>query len=259
MLTSLRRADAGYERRLRQATMGRSIMQNPEIRAQVDKLLALPEGSEARMAAAGKLRESPAADRLAKEINRTLGDFTSMGDFEKGFVRRVIPFYAWYKAIFKITLGLPVNNPLRATILWKLGQLGQEHMADYGNPRIYGAVPFAGGILRTGGYNPYATIPDTLRSLGVLARGELGAIPHTGISQPSAAQLGFSAGPLNPFVASLLTGGLWHTFRYLPQARLVAPPPSKTYSDAGRLAELYSYLGVPYRHPTSYNTPETTP
>ena len=131
-------------------------------------------------------------------------------------------------------------------------------MADYGNPRIYGAMPVGSGIVRMGGYNPYATIPDIIRNADVIGRGFIGG-QFGGIKQPSAAELGFSTGIFNPIPAALMTGGLTHTLRFLPQARLIAPPQSKTYSDAGRLAELWSYLGFPYRHPASYNVPGDLP
>ena len=254
-LSSLRRLDAGYERRLRAATMGRAILHNPEVQKVVDDMMALPKGSDARLAAAKKARDTPAIDRLSAEINRTLGNFNAMGDLEKGAIRRVMPFYAWYKAITKVAIGLPMDNPLRANILWNLGRIGKEQMAVYGNPNvpgssIYGGLKLPGGrVLRTAQLNPFSTLPDVTKSIGAYGQGYLANIPGSGITQPSAAQLGFASGIFNPLLAAPLTGGLYHTGRYLPEARIAFPPPSSTYLDPGYQAEWLAYLGIPIRRP----------
>lgn len=57
---------------------------------------------------------------------RAMGDFTNMSAFERKFVRRVIPFYAWMRHMTQVAVRLPVEHPLRTA--WILGV--SNHFAE---------------------------------------------------------------------------------------------------------------------------------
>lgn len=122
-----------------------------------------PEG----LAAARKLAQTADGKQALAEALKAAGDFSKMTPFEREVVRRAVPFYAWYRHITKLTLGLPIYAPTRT--VWML------HLADvFGGgdgPRTVGAgtksqedlPPFLQGAVHAGpglevgigGMNPF--------------------------------------------------------------------------------------------------------
>ena len=58
-----------------------------------------------------------AVEESTRKALNALGDFSAMTPFERRWVRRVVPFYAWLRHQIKITFMLPLQSPLRAAFL----------------------------------------------------------------------------------------------------------------------------------------------
>lgn len=114
-----------------------------------------------------------------------LGDYRKFNRFERGFVRRIMPFYSWVRVISRLTLGLPFNSPIRAEVLSVLATATQaewdplEEALELGRPLfarggidIPDEVPLIGGTtLRTTALNPFATTTELyVRPLEALGR-----------------------------------------------------------------------------------------
>lgn len=110
-----------------------------------------------------------------------LGNFRQMSTFERSFVRRAFPFYAWMRHITKLAFRLPITSPVR--VVWFL------HLADlYGEPPAYsfltGTVPLGGGsFLRLPRGNPFEDVvgipaSGDPRDIALAAGGSVGPIPR---------------------------------------------------------------------------------
>ena len=58
--------------------------------------------------------------KILQHVNDVLGDYSTMNKFEQGVLKRIIPFYSWFKVISKYTYKLAKDDPLRAEIASKL-------------------------------------------------------------------------------------------------------------------------------------------
>lgn len=92
------------------------------------------------------LREQNAIVRNAVErANAFLGDYLGMDGFEQGVMRRLIPFYAWSKAMTMLAFRLPFLSPVKS-FLWHRYAKAMWTMA--GDPEIpeyaRGYVPLLG-------------------------------------------------------------------------------------------------------------------
>ena len=204
-------------------------------------------------------KEEVAADpklarKVVDEVHDTLGNFLSLGPVERGTVRRLIPFYAWYKAITAVTLKLPLNHPARALIVAQLGQIGDEWSQEGGPLPSYlrGAIPLGGDkILKTQGANPWATVPQVGAGAASLFTGKrAGARQLLGefnpiVALPTAALVETAKGREGKTVLD----AYYELLRGLPPVRVAVGPqyPSTLYKDQGTLAELLSFLGVGIR------------
>lgn len=119
-----------------------------------------------------------------------LGNFRKMNRFERQWVRRAIPFYAWMKHITTLTFRLPVYHPLR--VVWTM------HLADlYGDeaefPLLAGSLPLGGdSYLRLPRANPFE---------------DVAALPQSGDPRDIIGTIGKSVGPI-PRLASLIATGI---------------------------------------------------
>jgi uncharacterized ParB-like nuclease family protein len=66
--------------------------------------------------------------------NKALIDFDGMLPAERGIVRNIFPFYAFTRHIFKYALTYPIDYPLRASFVYRLGEIVQKDMQDQGLP-----------------------------------------------------------------------------------------------------------------------------
>lgn len=241
--------DRGYEQALRRA-VGNSRIQKSAEAQRIYKQMP-KDARNWRAASKQALKENPAlAKKIEQEINARLGDFTSLSAPERNWIRRLIPFYGWYRAILGVTLRLPVESPIRANILFKLAQMQQEEQ-DLLNPDLpqyqRGSVVVpGGGIVLTQGVNPYGTVPQ-------LARGT--------VTDP--------LGTTNPMIQAIAgTGRTFYEPTSLPELLMALyqgmygglPPvqgyniarhgarPSSVYEPRA-LDQILSLFGVPLRHP----------
>jgi hypothetical protein len=68
----------------------------------------------------------PTPEQMVTESVRVAGDFTNMPAYQQKYLRRVVPFVAWYKHITRLVAGLPVENPYRAMWLLHLSDLWEQ-------------------------------------------------------------------------------------------------------------------------------------
>jgi hypothetical protein len=89
-----------------------------------------------------KVEKGMAPDLAIQEALKAMGDFSRMSALERGYVREVLPFYAWARHITQLTLRLPIEHPMR--VAWTL------HLADaYGDDQA--SLPdFARGGVKLG-------------------------------------------------------------------------------------------------------------
>jgi hypothetical protein len=106
------------------------------------------------------LRLSPGArEKALTRAYRAMVDYGDLSPFERGFVRSVIPFYAWQKGMLKLITRFPSDHPVATGMLLQLGKLHEEMLQD----RLGGPVPDAYmGMTNVGGWrnlralNPFA-------------------------------------------------------------------------------------------------------
>jgi hypothetical protein len=107
-------------------------------------------------------------EEAVKAALQAMGDFSRMTPFERRFVRRAIPYYAWSRHITTLAFQLPIEHPLR--VAWTL------HLADeYADPdtrdlpgSLAGAVKLPGGkLLEAGRFFPFGDAGRILEPNGV--------------------------------------------------------------------------------------------
>jgi hypothetical protein len=274
----LRKVDIATEKAFRTAMTNRLIQKSPqfakvykEMREQTQSLSKVSK----REVSIKLLQEDPKfAELVSKQVNDALGDFMQMTDFEQTYLRGLMPFYAWYREITKITLRLPLEVPGRANLLAKIGQIGyDENVAKLGPDGIekYLRALFIIGEpkggkavgLNTSGLNPYMTLPQETVALKALvqamAAGVTRVIPGTSIKigPPGSTDAQQMLGMINPFLGSPIAGlaGTSNTgiAENIPQTRLIrgllgkTKGPNRTYENTP-LTELLAYLGVPIKN-----------
>lgn len=192
------------------------------------------------------------ADRVSREINDALGQYDNLSPLEQRYVRSVVPFYGWYRAITIVMAKMPIDNPLRTNILAHIGQLGEQYQAP-GYP-YGGAIDLGDGrILKTAGLKPYTTPQQLVPDVATLARAYIGAIPGTNVTAPDVSDVAYAAGGLaNPFLAAPIAGGISGAIQDLPEPQVLFPkkpkhPEKALYTDYDRKAYLLQYLGAPIR------------
>jgi len=245
-------ADRAAEAGMRRAAVEAALRKDPEFRAFVkdmpSQIRSFQDSAEQAMAWNPQI-----AERVSAEVNSALGDFLALGQFEKNVVRQIFPFYAWFKAITKVTLRLPVDMPVRTTLLAQLGEIGtQASEDDFGSPLprwLRGAIPLGGdSVLPTSGFNPFGTVPQVASGVRAL------------LPSPEKRNRDDLLGMMNPFLAAAIEnfgeqdpGGFANDiFRRvgedLPQTKLVSPPSRASYNGDDRLREILAYMGVPVKN-----------
>lgn len=121
-----------------------------------------------------------------KRVNEFLFNYENLTPFERAYLRRIIPFYSWFRNINQFFWTLPVKYPGRAWGLKTISDMGEEALMnddvpewmrgairagtdDRGNALFVstnGANPFFGVEAPSIGLNPILKIPLE-RSLGV--------------------------------------------------------------------------------------------
>jgi len=256
----------------RRALVRNMIRNSPEFKQVWGEL---PRESRTFEKAAQILHEGAGSARfqrmISDQVDNSIGNYTHMNQLERGVLRSVLPFYSWYRAIVQTTAHLAVDTPLRAQLLFKLGQIGAEAAAGNAGllalpSYLQGAIPLGTGpmgterLLSTQSLNPWAT-------LGQLSRGltsditSLGIDPYMQGLMTSFAKIANApnrAGGAQNVSPGALLGDMLSSIGLAlpPVAQLFPKGPSKLYPTrgvGGRLAPsryenaLLSWLGVPIK------------
>jgi hypothetical protein len=120
---------------------------------------------------------------ISEKVNNALGDYLNMSKVEQDVLRQIMPFYAWYRAIIRITTHLALDTPGRADILARLGAVGATDtekrlgkLPDY----LLGLLPIGARngndqtVLSTAGLNPFGTVVQLGQGAAGLATGKPG-------------------------------------------------------------------------------------
>lgn len=253
--------DKASEGFLRRAGAETALRRDPLVRKRVKQMPK--ETRSLRTAMRQELSSNPDMTRLVdKQVNDALGDYLHMGAAERKYIRSVIPFYAWYREIVKITGRLPLDQPGTTAIIAKLSQIEAERNQDQTGPLpgyLQGAlkIPDRGdgteGLLNLHGANPYTSVTDLAKAAQFLT--------GQGNQQEAAYQF---AGLLNPFLGSgqssladaqagngghgVLADTALDVLLNLPQVRVLTNPPSKLYPTRTRADLIKQLLGDPRRY-----------
>ena len=77
------------------------------------------------------IKEHPELEEtMVKFIEDTLGDYNNFNKFEKKVLKRVVPFYSWYRTITRHTLTLAKENPARCAMIFLELERLKEKDAD---------------------------------------------------------------------------------------------------------------------------------
>lgn len=114
------------------------------------------------------LKNTRGPEQALRQALRAAGDFSKMTAFEKSVVKRLVPFYPWYRHITKLAMSMPVYAPARTVWLLHLadvfgGDPDDERGAGKGSKLQAGLPGFAkgsiplsgGGLLSSAGMNPF--------------------------------------------------------------------------------------------------------
>lgn len=252
--------DRGAEATLRRAGVEAALRKHPEVRAAYQDMPAQTRSFEA--AAQRALDTNPhLAREVSQTVNAALGNYLDLSPFERGVLRTIAPFYAWYRAITLVTLKMALDTPGRANMLAKLGAIGSEQVNELLGDQIpdylRGFIPFGpagkdGRVqgLNTGPVNPFGTLPSLSNDLSgtvnplaaTAARALLGGskfdpVSATGFGKNlsrGGADIGLALPQVRLFEA--LTG---HLYQGTPQ--------NPTLYERDRLSELLAYLGAPVK------------
>ncbi len=109
-------------------------------------------------------------------VNKFYYNYTSLGPIERRWVRRVIPFYGWYKFITKLMYQLPFQYPGRTNILDKMSNIAHEFEDEELGilpPQLQGAIFLNKDrsnleYLPTFGLNPFSDFANPAAPEGTL-------------------------------------------------------------------------------------------
>lgn len=135
-----------------------------------------------------------ADDEAVRLALRAAGDFGKMTAFERDFVRRTFPFYAWSRHITQLMWHLAIDHPFR--LAWTM-HMGQLFGGDEGQRPAFlkGAGKIGGGYFSFAGLNPFENsigtpfsapsewVPQVMRGLNPVARVGIGALTNINLSR----------------------------------------------------------------------------
>jgi len=262
--------DRRSEQALRRASLEAVLRGSPEVKAIYRAMPKETRSLREAMRQAAKGNED--LRRLANtEANRALGDYLSLSPAEQTYMRRIAPFYGWYREILRIATHAVVDTPVRVALLSKLSILEEQRQQDQRGifpSYLEGSIGIGNGpqgtkrILTTRALNPFSTIADEIR-IANLARGmdnRAGANALIGTLNPYGSAAGaylFRASQGDPNDPSYLgpvatqLSKLWAPGQLaaqvvggLPQVQAAAPPPpSRLYPTRSREDLLWRLLG----------------
>ena len=158
-------------------------------------------------------------EQAIKGVDDTLGDYINMTAVERRVIRKIVPFYSWFRTITRYTLSLAETNPIRADLVNKLMQISaedREDLPEYQRGAVdtgyYGDVTGKPLVVNYEHSIPFSTFADTADNpTGVLnpnitrlleaSRGEkfFMGTPYTSPNYENVFPYGYaSIDPLNP-------------------------------------------------------------
>lgn len=114
------------------------------------------------------------AEEAVDRANAFLGEYLALGPIERGVFRRIVPFYAWTKAMSKLAFMLPFIAPARTFFWHRYSQAMMEMMGDPELPEYM--APFAPVFLRSNGETVWASMLG-LSPFGALRKTKIGGVP----------------------------------------------------------------------------------
>lgn len=143
-------------------------------------------------------------EMLVDEVSDVLGDFNNLTRGERQIVRRIFPFYSWFKTIITVTGKLGARHPARIRMLNLLAMnLPDQELPSWlqGSVEVPDWVPVLGGkeagvqsVIATSAINPF----NTVAQLGSVAGSAFEGGAPTGTANP--------LGLVNPYIGALVTG-----------------------------------------------------
>lgn len=127
----------------------------------------------------GKAKGLGVSDEVASKAGielarKTLADWSAMTPFERGVMRSIIPFYGFQQHAVRYVLRYPLDHPLRAEIMGKLGQAELDDLNDTLPARMLGTLFLGGegngkriGISGTA-FNPFGDVANMMTLAGFL-------------------------------------------------------------------------------------------
>lgn len=100
---------------------------------------------------------------------KNLVDYGDLSPFERGVVRKIIPFYAWQKGILKVVGRYTGNHPIVTSLMLSLGEMAKEYMEDNDIPPAYFGIlniPGTDIMINTRQWNPFADAPAIMTPEG---------------------------------------------------------------------------------------------
>lgn len=94
----------------------------------LDRFLERGSFSDSNVAkvASEMLKDEGFKSSMVQQVNNILNDYNSLSKWERGVVRRVVPFWSWWKFVNMMFWSMPVKDPAMAQVIKGLGQAGQE-------------------------------------------------------------------------------------------------------------------------------------
>lgn len=179
-----------------------------------------------------KIRQGMSSEAALKSTLKAMGDFSNLNNFERNYVRQVLPFYAWMRHSVGATLRLPIQSPARAAVLLHLAQM-------YSDPEMSNDL-----LGRIGSKIPLGPVEGIAKFMDFGTLSPLAEMNPTSGFPLDPLSLARSVTPMIKLPTAILTGLDMNTMNQLkrPADAGTGPPIRKLLSDplhgAGEIAYL---------------------
>lgn len=86
---------------------------------------------ESILAKMAEIKNNPALkESLVSQVEKTLPVFDMTGNFERKYIKRLMPFYNWFKFMAQYAAKLPANHPFKTVGVRGLGALSEQQRED---------------------------------------------------------------------------------------------------------------------------------
>jgi len=130
-----------------------------ELRARVTRLNEVVDEFSRTAVMDRAMRTGATREAALKRAYAALVDYGDLGPLERGFIRSVLPFYAWQKGMVKLIARFPADHTIATAVMMQLGVMHEELLKDQfaGQlPRAYEGLVLAGDQgYNTRSWNPF--------------------------------------------------------------------------------------------------------